>query len=92
MPRSSSDLLAITPRGSIKVDAPPFTPRATACLEKSVSEALQLGHNYVGTEHILLALFADPASLGFAILDRLGATYDDVRGRVIEKLSGFVPK
>jgi hypothetical protein len=85
-------ILDITPRGSARVEAPPYTPRATACLEHTLAEALQLGHNYIGTEHILLALFADPEGMAARILTELDATYDDVRARVIEALSNFTPK
>jgi hypothetical protein len=69
---------------------PPFTPRATASLERTVAEALSLGHNYVGTEHLLLALFGDPESLAAMILRDSEADYDRFRQQVIEKLSGFV--
>jgi hypothetical protein len=81
-------LLAITPRGSAQVTVPPFTPRAATATEKAMSEALQLGHNYIGTEHILLALFADPDGLAAALLTDLGATYDDLRRRIVDKLAG----
>jgi hypothetical protein len=83
-------VLQVTPRGSIAVDAPPFTPRASRCIENALSEALQLGHNYIGTEHILLALFDDPEGLAAKILAQLGATYDDVHAAVIKQLSGYV--
>jgi hypothetical protein len=83
-------VLQVTPRGSIAVDAPPFTPRASRCIENALSEALQLGHNYIGTEHILLALFDDPEGLAAKILAQLGATDDDVRAAVIKQLSGYV--
>ena len=66
-----------------------FTPRARALLPAAVTEARRLGHNYVGTEHVLLALFAEPDGLAAKILGQLGATYDDFRDRVVEKLSGF---
>ncbi|HEY5173286.1 MAG TPA: Clp protease N-terminal domain-containing protein [Acidimicrobiia bacterium] len=82
-------ILNVTPRGSGAGDAPPFTPRATECIEGTVAEARRLGHNYVGTEHVLLALFAEPDGLAAKILGQLGATYDDFRDRVVEKLSGF---
>ena len=84
-------ILAVTPRGTTTGDDLPFTPRATDCVAAAVAEATQLGHNYVGTEHILLALFADEETLAAEILIQLGATYDDARARVIEKLSGYAP-
>ncbi len=71
------------------VDTPPFTPRAKACFEHSVDEALKFLHNYVGTEHILLALFADEDSLAAKILTQLGATYTDTRRRIVEMFSGL---
>jgi ATP-dependent Clp protease ATP-binding subunit ClpA len=82
IPRSS-------PLRSPTDEAPPFTPRAADCIAKAVAEALQLGHNYVGTEHLLLALFADPETLAAKILTESGATYDNLRDRVIERLSGY---
>jgi len=80
-------ILAITPRGDVEVGAPPFTPRAAKCLEKVVDEALQLGHNYIGTEHILLGLFTDPDGLAARIMSDAGIERDDVRNRVIEMLT-----
>ena len=75
-------------RGSLVADAePPFTPRAAACIERAATEARQLGHNYVGTEHLLLALFGDSESRAASILTELGATYGDVRNRVVDKLT-----
>jgi hypothetical protein len=89
--RSTIDqhVLNITPRGSAADEAPPFTPLATACIDKAGAEARRLGHNYVGTEHVLLALFAEPEGLAAKILTQLGVTYDNFRDRVIEKLSDF---
>ncbi len=81
-------ILKKMPRRSSTAEAPPLTPRAAACIEKAVEEALQLGHNYVGTEHVLLALFGDPEALAAKILTDSGAAYDDFRDRVIEKLLG----
>jgi hypothetical protein len=62
----------------------PFTPEAKRTLEFSLREALQLGHDYIGTEHILLALVRGPATRGAAILTELGATPEAVRQRVLE--------
>jgi ATP-dependent Clp protease ATP-binding subunit ClpA len=70
-------------------EAPPLSPRAAECIESAVAEAVQLGHNYVGTEHLLLALFADPEALAAKILTESGAVYGDVRQRVVEKLVGY---
>jgi hypothetical protein len=83
-------VVAVAPPSPTSIDAPPFTPRATACIERSVAEALQLGHNYVGTEHLLLAMFNDADGLAAKILTQLGTSREDVRRRVVEKLSGLV--
>jgi hypothetical protein len=82
-------ILNITPHGSAADEAPPFKLLATACIDKAGAQARRLGHNYVGTEHVLLALFAEPEGLAAKILTQLGATYDNFRDRVVEKLSGF---
>jgi ATP-dependent Clp protease ATP-binding subunit ClpC len=62
----------------------PFTPEAKRALELALREALQLGHDYIGTGHILLGLTTDPACQGAHILTELGAGLDAVRERVIE--------
>jgi hypothetical protein len=67
----------------------PFTPRAKAVLRAAVEEALQLGHNYIGTEHLLLGLFADEDSIAAKVLQDLGASQDIVRDRTLELLTGF---
>ena len=78
----------VTPRGSAS-GTPVFTPRASIAVEKALAEALHLGHNYIGTEHILLALFADAEGFAAKLLTQLGATYADVRARIIARLSGY---
>ena len=82
-------ILFLAPGASVGGADPLFTPRAAECLGRTISEATQLGHNYVGTEHLLLALFGDSEGLAAKILTDMGATRDDVRARVIKKLSGF---
>ncbi|MDZ4828040.1 MAG: Clp protease N-terminal domain-containing protein [Actinomycetota bacterium] len=67
----------------------PFTPRAAALVGGAISEALQLGHNYVGTEHILLALFLDQDAVAAKALAALGVKQDAVWANVVEMLSGF---
>ena len=57
----------------------PFTPRAKAALQNAVGEALQLGHNYVGTEHLLLGLLSDGNAVAGKILTGLGSSRDVVR-------------
>ncbi len=62
----------------------PFTPRAKKVLELSLREALQLGHNYIGTEHILLGLIHEGHGVAAQVLVRLGADLDRVRQQVVE--------
>jgi ATP-dependent Clp protease ATP-binding subunit ClpC len=62
----------------------PFTPRAKKVLELSLREALQLGHNYIGTEHILLGLIHEGQGVAAQVLVRLGADLDRVRQQVVE--------
>ena len=67
----------------------PFTPRAKKVLELSLREALALGHNYIGTEHILLGLIREGQGLGAEVLVNLGADLPVVREEVIQQLSGY---
>ena len=62
----------------------PFTPEAKRTLEFSLREALQLGHDYIGTEHILLALVRESSTRGARILTELGVSAETVRQRVLE--------
>jgi ATP-dependent Clp protease ATP-binding subunit ClpC len=64
----------------------PFTPRAKKVLELSLREALQLGHNYIGTEHILLGLIREGEGVAAQVLIKLGADLEGVRGRVVALL------
>ena len=66
----------------------PFTPRAKKVLELSLREALQLGHNYIGTEHILLGLIREGEGVAAQVLLNLGADLEKVRSAVIQLLSG----
>ncbi|MGA8987896.1 ATP-dependent Clp protease ATP-binding subunit [Aeromicrobium sp.] len=75
------------PRGHI-----PFTPRAKKVLELSLREALQLGHNYIGTEHILLGLIREGEGVAAQVLVKLGADLNRVRQQVITLVSGFQGK
>src|ERR687888_25576 len=67
----------------------PFTPRAKKVLELSLREALQLGHNYIGTEHILLGLIREGEGVAAQVLQKLGADLNRVRQTVIQLLSGY---
>jgi hypothetical protein len=66
----------------------PFTPRAKKVLELSLREALQLGHDYIGTEHILLGLIREGEGVAAQVLVRLGADLMRVRRQVIQLLHG----
>ena len=67
----------------------PFTPRAKKVLELSLREALQLGHNYIGTEHILLGLIREGEGVAAQVLVKLGADLARVREQVIQLLSAY---
>ena len=70
----------------------PFTPRAKKVLELSLREALQLGHNYIGTEHILLGLIREGEGVAAQVLVKLGADLNRVRQQVIQLLHGYQGK
>ncbi|WP_026459889.1 ATP-dependent Clp protease ATP-binding subunit [Schaalia suimastitidis] len=67
----------------------PFTPRAKRVFELSLREALQLGHNYIGTEHLLLGLLKEGEGTAAQVLTKLGADLGKVRQTVIQLLSGY---
>jgi ATP-dependent Clp protease ATP-binding subunit ClpA len=67
----------------------PFTPRAKKVLELSLREALELGHDYIGTEHILLGLLREGEGVAAQVLVKLGASLDRVRQVVVQLLSGY---
>ena len=67
----------------------PFTPRAKKVLELSLREALQLGHNYIGTEHILLGLIREGEGVAAQVLVKLGADLGSVRQQVLQLISGY---
>jgi hypothetical protein len=70
-----------TPNGHI-----PFTPRAKKVLELALREALHLGHDYIGTEHILLGLLRDGEGLGVQVMVAAGAQPDELRGTILALL------
>jgi ATP-dependent Clp protease ATP-binding subunit ClpC len=76
--------------GSAPTGHIPFTPRAKRTLELSLREALELGHNYIGTEHILLGLIRVGDGVAAQVLDELGADLSRLRQEVIHLLSGEV--
>jgi ATP-dependent Clp protease ATP-binding subunit ClpC len=74
--------------GSEPVGAIPFTPRAKTALEMALREALQMGHNYIGTEHILLGLVREGEGVAVLVLTELGVELDTLRRTTLDLLSG----
>src|SRR5438128_2641335 len=70
----------------------PFTPRAKKVLELSLREALHLGHNYIGTEHILLGLIHEGEGVAAQVLQKMGGDLNRVRQQVIQLLHGYAGK
>ncbi|MDP1794477.1 MAG: Clp protease N-terminal domain-containing protein, partial [Acidimicrobiales bacterium] len=77
----------IGPAGASTTGSPPFTPRAKKVLELSLREALQLGHNYIGTEHMLLGVVREGEGVAATVLQSLGCDLSRVRQQVIQLLS-----
>jgi hypothetical protein len=81
---------AKVPRGTADLTtAPAYTPRAVSVLGGVLSSALSLGHNYIGTEHLLLGLHREPEGVGAQILVEAGLDAETARTRIIAVLSGF---
>ena len=78
--------------GTAPSGSPPFTPRAKKVLELSLREALQLGHSYIGTEHMLLGLVREGEGVAAQVLIQLGADLGKVRQQVIQMMSGYPGK
>ena len=78
--------------GTAPTGSPPFTPRAKKVLELSLREALQLGHSYIGTEHMLLGLVREGEGVAAQVLQSLGRGPSRVRQQVIQLLSGYQGK
>ena len=70
----------------------PFTPRAKKVIEYAMREGLQLGHSYIGTEHLLLGLTREPDVVAAQVLTKLGADMTRVRSQVNQLISGFQGK
>jgi len=81
----------IGPAGSANTGSPPLTPRAKKVLELSLREALQLGHDYIGTEHMLLGLVREGEGAGAQVLVSLGADLSRVHDQVIDLVVGTPP-
>jgi ATP-dependent Clp protease ATP-binding subunit ClpC len=79
---------AVSPSATPPTGSPPFTPRAKKVLELSLREALQLGHNYIGTEHILLGLVREGEGVAAQVLVSLGLDLAAIRQKVVQLVSG----
>jgi hypothetical protein len=69
---------------------PPFTPRARRVLDLTRGESLRLGHNYIGTEHLLLALVAEEDGVAARVLREQGVDMDRARAEVVRVLTAYV--
>jgi Clp amino terminal domain, pathogenicity island component len=78
----------IGPAATAQTGSPPFTPRAKRVMEFSLREALQLGHNYIGTEHLLLGLVREGEGVAAQVLIGLGADLTHLRQQVLLLVSG----
>jgi ClpA/ClpB-like protein len=83
-------VLEAVPRGrGPLLDNLPYTPRASLALQGALEEALRLGHNYIGTEHILLGLVRDREGLGGRALSELGVTAEWIRTRLVDMVTAL---
>ena len=90
--RARGEVVRIVGVGTdVRTGQVPFTPDAKRVLEQASHEQRDLGHNYIGTEHILLALLTLSEGVPIRILLDCGATPDQVRQAVIRTLSGTAP-
>ncbi|MCG9479031.1 MAG: ATP-dependent Clp protease ATP-binding subunit [Actinomycetia bacterium] len=80
---------SVTEGSSESYEHIPFTPRAKKVLELSLREALQMGHNYIGTEHILLGLLREGEGVAARVLNSLGITLETVKAKVKEILNKY---
>ena len=81
-------VLATLPRQpEALLDNPPYIPQASQALQNTLREALELGHNYIGTEHVLLGLMREADAPAARILAELGARPPEIRARLLEMVS-----
>jgi hypothetical protein len=89
LPVGREDVLAIIGRGKGSSSGHiPFTPRAKKCLELALREALQLGHDYIGTEHVLLGIVREGEGVGAQILIKHAGSLSQTRAAVVDLLPG----
>ena len=87
--RARSEVLRRVPSGQAAHGSQlPFSPRAKQALELSLKHALSLGHNYVGTEHVLLGVADTDDGQGARVLGDLGVDRDQLQNAVVRELSG----
>ncbi len=86
----ADEVLTHAPRQDAGPADPAFTPLAAQVLGGALTEAISMGHNYIGTEHLLLALFGQPEGLAAQILEGAGASHAAVKAKVAELLVGFM--
>ncbi|HTC21609.1 MAG TPA: ATP-dependent Clp protease ATP-binding subunit, partial [bacterium] len=77
---------------TLTIGDPQFTPSAKKVLELAAEESQKLGHNYIGTEHLLLGLIQEGEGVAARALENLGVTYEKSRDMVINLLGGTFPK
>jgi hypothetical protein len=80
----------LMPAGPAPASEAPFTPRAKQALENALGEALSLGHNYIGTEHIALGVHRVDEGIGSRVLVDLGVSYDALREEIVRRLLEIV--
>jgi hypothetical protein len=85
----ASQVVAYAPARPTGPAEPPFTPLAAQVFGGALTEAISMGHNYIGTEHLLLALFGQPEGQAAKILEAAGATHDACKARIVELLAGL---
>jgi hypothetical protein len=87
--RVRSAILELTPQGTADEPLGGFTPRAWVAMGNTVGEAVKLGHNYVGTEHLLLALLGGVGGMAAAVLQGFDVDHERATAKVVELLSGY---
>ena len=87
-------ILEVVPKGApgTASGAPPFTPRSKHVLELALREALELNHNYIGTEHLLLGLLRESEGVAGQVLIAAGIEAIAVRSKVLTLLAGYQPQ
>jgi hypothetical protein len=87
-----SRVLEALPRGEALLDNPLYIPQASQALQNALREALELGHNYIGTEHVLLALLRDGDAPAGRILAELGVSLPSTLSRLLEMVNATAGK